>query len=90
MARRSSYSGFDASSYGTMTVLGRANNGPASVSLGFQAVTVPTYTPGAASAERAYATGISVSRAPAGTSAGAPSQGTLDRSRNCAARSPAT
>ena len=73
-----------------MTVLGRANNGPASVSLGFQAVTVPVWTPGAASAALAYVTGISVSRAPAGTSVGAPTQGTLDRSRNCAARSPAT
>src|SRR5881394_1372963 len=45
-----------------MTVLGRANNGPASVSLGFQAVTVPVWTPGAASAALAYVTGISGSR----------------------------
>src|SRR5256885_15369041 len=90
MARRSSNSGAVTRSYGTTTVLGRVKSAPATVSLGFQTVTVPTYTPGAVRADARYTTGISVSRAPATTVAGTASQGTLLLSRNCAARRPAT
>src|SRR5437899_7177434 len=50
IVRRSSDRGLSARSYGTATTLTSRNSGPASASLGFQAVTVPTYTPGAASA----------------------------------------
>src|SRR5207302_1430391 len=70
MARRSSNRGFATRSYGTTTVLGSVNSAPASVSLGFQPLTAPMYTPGAANADRWYTTGISVSRAPATTVAG--------------------
>jgi len=38
----------------TITVFTSVNSGPARVSLGFFAVTVPTYTPGADSALRLY------------------------------------
>src|SRR2546430_14751678 len=90
MARRSSNRGFATRSYGTTTVLGSVNSAPASVSLGFQPLTAPMYTPGAANADRWYTTGISVSRAPATTVAGAASHGALLFRRNCAARQPPT
>src|SRR6266568_2537487 len=48
--RRSSNNGLSGRMYGTVTTLTSRNNGPARASLGFHAVTVPTYTPGAASA----------------------------------------
>src|SRR2546426_184137 len=48
--RRSSNNGLSERLYGTVTTLTSRNNGPARASLGFHAVTVPTYTPGAASA----------------------------------------
>src|SRR6266571_5965036 len=73
-----------------MTVFASVNSGPASESLGFHAVTVPMYTPGAARVAARYTTGMSVSRAPAGTVVGAESHGALLCRRNCAARRPAT
>src|SRR2546430_17564913 len=87
--RRSSKNIFDARSIGTITVFTSVNNGPASVSCGFNAVIVPTYTPGAASAERRYATRISVVLGPAATLSAVLSHGTFDRKANSAERRPA-
>ena len=65
-------------------------SGPARASPGFQAVTVPTYSPGDASAGGAKVTGISVSRDPATTLGGADSHDASLLSANCDTRTPVT